>query len=321
MPYTTLTDLILPESMSADVLNGAVELSNFFQSGIVQDVSDSIDVMPSKGTVLMPFWNDLAGNSQLAHNGVDLTVNAVTQGQDVAAVLSRAQTYGSEDLAGAMKASDPITFIQERFSAYWAREFDRIALQNVIAAVSTTASGASMAANTLDISGLSGNAAIVSSEPMIDAQGVLGDHAEDLRIVVMHSAFERKLQKLDLIDDTPDSEGLPIKTYRGRQVIVTDRLAPTAGVYTVIFAAAGAVAYAKGTPKVAEEIYRLPLTNGGQEVAITRQIFAMHPRGIGFTGSIAGQTATDAELATAAKWARKWTAKNIKLALFKAKIA
>lgn len=321
MAYSTLTDLFLPESASQDVLNRATDTSVFFNSGVVSDVSNEIEVMPSKGVVLMPFWNDLSGASQPTHNGVDLVVNAVTQGQDKAAVLARGKAFGSEDLAGALKASDPVDFILSRFGDYWGREYDRIALQNVLAAIATTVSGASMVANVFDISALSGTASVVSASSMIDAQGVLGDFAENFKMIAMHSAFERKLQKLDLIDDTPDSEGLPLKSYRGRRVIVTDRLAPTGGVYPTLFLGAGAIGYARGAPKKPEEIHREPLLNGGEEAAITRAIFAMHPRGIAFTGSIAGQTATDAELATSAKWSRAWSAKNIAIGLFKSKIA
>lgn len=321
MAASALSDLVLPEDFHDDVLNGATDTSVFFDSGVVADVTAEMDILPTKGTAIMPFWNDLSGSSQLAHNGVNLTVNAVTQGQDKAAVLSRAQVFGSQDLAAAFKGSDPVSFIQARFSAYWGREFDRIALQNLLAAMATTVSGASMVANVFDISALSGSASIITSESMIDAAGVLGDFAERFTAVAMHSAVERKLQKLDLIDDTPDSEGVPIKSYRGRAVIVTDRLAPTSGVYPTLFLGEGALAYCRGAPKRPAEIHREPLLNGGEEYVVNRHIFTMHPRGIAYTGSIAGNTATDAELATAAKWSRAWSAKNIAIGVFKHKIA
>jgi hypothetical protein len=321
MPYSTLTDLVLPESFSADVLNRATTNSRFFASGAIADVSAEIDVMPSKGTVLMPFWNDLDGASQPTHNGVNLVVNSVTQGQDKAAVLARGKAFGSEDLAAAFKGEDPISFIEARFGDYWAREYDRIAVQNALTAMATVVSGASMAANVFDISGLSGAASVVSSSSMIDAPGVLGDNEEDFTAIAMHSNFKRKLDKLDLLDNSEkDSEGRPISSYRGRPVVSTDRLAPSSGVYPVVFFGQGAIGYSRGTPKRPSEIGRDPFTNGGQEAVITRAIFAIHPRGIAFTGSIVGQTAIDSELATANKWSRAWSAKNIRLGLLKARI-
>lgn len=322
MAYTRLTDLVIPESFADDVLNASIEKSKVFASGAVSDVTDQLEAVPSTGTIHMPFWNDLSGDSQVAHNGVDLTVNGVTQGQDKATVLSRAQTFGSQDLAGAFKGEDPIAFIESRFGEYWAREYDRIAVQNILAAMATTVSGASMAANVFNISALSGNAKIISSEAMIDAAGVLGDDDDKLTMVLMHSNVRRKLEKLDLIDNSEkDSDGKVISRYRDRLVISTDRLTASSGTYSTIFVGVGAVGYARGTPKFPAETHRLPLTNGGQEVAITRNIFAMHPRGIAFTATPAGETATDTELATASKWGRAWTAQNIRLAVFKHKIA
>ena len=121
-----LTDLKLPTSFSADVINRATETSAFFSSGIMEDITAYLDVMPSKGTVEMPFWNDLSGDSEVAHGGADLTQNKITQGLDKAAVLSRGKGYGAHDLSAALKGEDPLGVIANLFGDYWAREWDRI---------------------------------------------------------------------------------------------------------------------------------------------------------------------------------------------------
>lgn len=322
MAYSALSDLVLPESMAADVLNIATTNSRVFASGAVADVTNQLEVIPSKGKVIMPFWNDLDGASQPTHHGVDLTVNAVTQGQDEAAVLARGKAFGAEDLAAAFKGADPVQFIEQRFGDYWAREFDRVAVQNILAALATTVSGASMAANVLDISGLTGNADVLTDSAMIDAAGLLGDQDDALAAVLMHSNVRRFLQKLDVVEDFVPSEGSKtIRRYRGRDIIETDRLTATSGAYPIIFVGTGAVAYARGTPKKAAEVHREPLLNGGEEAAITRHIFTLHPRGIAFAATPAGNTATDAELATAANWERVWTAKNVRMTILKADLA
>lgn len=322
MAHTLLTDLELPTSFAADVLNRAVELSGFFNSGIIENVTGQMDVLPSSGFANMPFWNDLSGDSQVAHAGVTLTINAVDQGLDRAAVLSRGKAFGAHDLSAAFKGEDPIGFIAERFAEYWAREFDRIAAQNVKAAMATTVSGASMAANVLDISALSGDADLIDAEAMIDATQLLGELKTQLTGIAMHSAVEAYLAKQDLIDYRADSEGKPdLPFYMGKRVVVSDRLAAVSSVYPVYFFGPGAVGFATGTPKVPSETYREPLSDGGREALIQRQLFAMHPRGIKFSGSPAGETATDAELATASNWSRVWTAKNIRIAVLKGDIA
>lgn len=320
MAYGTLSDLVLPESFSSDSFNRSVESSRFFASGAIQDISSLIEMFPSTGMLNMPFWNDLTGNSQVAHSGVDLTVGKLDQGKDIATILSRAQVFGAHDLSAAMKDEDPVSVIEGLFGAYWGREWDRIAVQNAIAALATTVSGGSMAANVLNIGGLSGAAAYVDGEAMIDAAGLLGEFEDRLTGVAMHSAVERNLRKQGLIDTELDENRRPIRTYQGRPVAVSDRLTATASVYPIVFFGEGAIGFAQGAPKVPEEITRDALTNGGQEALVQRKLFVMHPRGIAFTGDPAGETATDAELATAANWTRKWTAQNVRLAVLKAKL-
>lgn len=321
MAYGALADLELPESFAQDSFNRAVETSKTFSSGAVEDITAQMPVAPSEGNVKMPFWNDLSGNSQLAHTGVDLTVGKINQGQDIATVLSRAAVFGAHDLSAALKGEDPVTVIANLFGDYWGREFDRITIQNVLAAMATTASGASMAANVYNIGGASGAAAYMDAYSMIDAAGLLGEFEDRLTLVAMHSAVERNFRKQGLIDELvlPEAK-LPIKTYQGKPLIVTDRLTASASVYPVIFFGPGAVGFAQGTPKVQEETYRSPLTNGGQEALIQRKLFALHPRGIAFTATLAGETATDAELATAANWGRKWTAQNVRMVVHKGKL-
>jgi hypothetical protein len=320
MPTGRLSDLVLPESFSTDVYNTSVESSALFASGVVQDITAQLPVAPSSGALNMPFWNDLAGNSQLAHSGVDLTTGKIDQGKDIATVLSRAAVFGAHDLSAAMKGEDPIGVIASLFGAYWGREFDRITVQNVIAAMATTVSGGSMAANVLNIGALSGAAAYVDASSMIDAAGLLGDFESRLTAVAMHSAVERNLRKQGLIDTELDENRLPIRTYQGKALIVSDRLTASSSVYPIIFFGEGAVGYAEGQPKVSEEVHRDPKINGGEEALIQRKLFTLHPRGIAFTGDPAGETATDAELANAANWTRKWSSKNIRLVVHRAKL-
>ena len=47
---------------------------------------------------------------------------------------------------------------------------------------------------------------------------------------------------------------------------------------------------------------------------INRRRYILHPRGVKFTSSsVAGQSPTDAELATAANWSLVWEAKNVRV--------
>ena len=78
----------------------------------------------------------------------------------------------------------------------------------------------------------------------------------------------------------------------------------------------GAVVSGFGKTKVPSELYRDPSkgNGGGQETLYSRRADIIHPLGFEFgSASVAGQSATLAELATAANWSRVWERKNVPL--------
>jgi hypothetical protein len=61
----------------------------------------------------------------------------------------------------------------------------------------------------------------LNGSTFVDATAKLGDRADRLVAVAMHSATEAALRKLDLIDFIPDSESkAQIRTFQGRRVVV-----------------------------------------------------------------------------------------------------
>jgi hypothetical protein len=159
-----------------------------------------------------------------------------------------------------------------------------------------------------DISGASGTAADFSAEAVIDTAATLGDRLEDMKAIAMHSAIYTEALKNDLIQFIPQSQGLPIKTFRGLAVILDDNLSPTAGVYTTILMGPGAVGFAVAPPRTGygTELFRIPGAGngGGQSVLHTRWNMAMHPLGFAWSdgtggGAIAGDSPSLADLAAA----------------------
>ncbi len=64
----------------------------------------------------------------------------------------------------------------------------------------------------------------LNGSTFVDACAKLGDRADRLTSVAMHSATEAALRKLDLIDLISDSEGKAmLRTFQGRRVVVDDR--------------------------------------------------------------------------------------------------
>lgn len=324
-PATALADVIVPEVFNPYVVNRTAELSAFWQSGIVATLPEVADLMGGGRDVEMPFFNDLGNTAaQVINDTTDLTVSKITTAQDTAAILIRGNAWGASDLSGMLAGSDPMAAIGDLVAAYWAREKQRALLAAVKGAMSTTVSGGSMAAATLNISALSPSTLrVFTPEGLLDACQLLGDAQDSLAGVAVHSATYNLMLKDDLIDFIkPSDGGDSIATYLGKRVIVDDGMPKTsAGVYTSYIFGPGAIGYAEGAPKVPTETKREALMGGGTDILVNRAKFVLHPRGVRWIGSPAGPTATDAELGTGSNWKRVYEQKQVRIVRFIHKVA
>lgn len=318
MPKTAIADVIVPAVFNPYVIQRTAALSAFYQSGIISN-NPELDALASSGgqIVNMPFWNDLSGASQVLSDTGALTVNKITSDQDKAVLLMRGQAWSVNDLAKALSGDDPMGAVANLVGGYWAREFQTITwsvLKGVFAA-------ASMSGNVKDISGQAGALAVLTGNTFLDAQALLGDSAEKLTAVSMHSAAYTKLQQDNLIAFIPDSEGkVNIPTYMGRRVIVDDGSPNSAGVYTSYLFGAGALGHGNGAAPVPTETDRDSLA--GDDILINRNHFLLHPRGVKFnSASVAGSSPTNTELEAAANWTRVYENKNVRIVKFVYKLA
>src|SRR5436190_14368860 len=276
----------------------------------------------------MPFWKDLSATRQLLSDSASLTVNKITSDQDIARLQNDAQVWSVNHLASVISGDDPMQAIVNLVGAYWARTDEGL----LISSLKGMFGAASLAGNLLAIHAESvagtTNATKLNGATFVDACAKLGDRADRLTAVGMHSATEAALKKLDLIDFLPDSEGKPsLATFQGRRVVVDDTLPTRAGttdgtVYTSYLFGQGAFAKGAapldGTPlqggfgTEGVELARVPLDS--DTVLINRRRYVLHPRGVKFTSaSVAGDSPTNTELETAANWTRVWENKNVRI--------
>lgn len=318
MAATVLSDVIVPEIFNPYVIERTSELSAFWDAGIVRPVSD-INIGDGGAQVKMPFWHDLVGDDQVLSTTTNLTVSNITAGNDVAVVNARALVYGAADLAGALAGDDPLSAIGDLVADKWSRVFQKILVSTLNGAMGALAAE-SPSVNTLDISGLSGDAANFDGEAFIDALGTLGDAEGRLTGVGVHSATYRAMKKQNLIEFVPNSRGeVVIPTYMGKRVIVDDGMPVTSGVYTTYLFGDGAIGWVEGSPKVPSEVHRDPSASGGTDALYTRRHLVLHPRGIAWTpgiGVTAHDTPSNAELANAANWSRVYEPKNVRIVRF-----
>src|SRR5512137_583298 len=329
MAKTAVADIIIPTEFEKYAVERTATLSAFVQSGIIE-MAPEFDTLAQGGgrEVRMPYWKDLTAARQILSDAGTLAVNKITSDQDIARIHNDAQVWSVNHLARVISGDDPMQAIVDLVAGYWARTDEGL----VISCLKGMFAAASMSGNLLGIhsesvAGQTSNTRLNGST-FVDACAKLGDAADRLTAVAMHSATEAALRKLDLIDFLPDSEGKPmLKTFQGRRVVVDDSLPTRTGttdgtVFTTYLFGQGA--FAKGVAPLdgtaleggfgteGVELARVPLDS--DMVLINRRRYILHPRGVKFTSaSVAGDSPTSAELETAANWVRVWENKNVRL--------
>jgi hypothetical protein len=327
MATVRLTDVIVPEVYASYQVVDSPEKTAFFESGIV--VSNALlNAKANTGgdTENIPFWNDLDSNvapNLSDDNPANLAVpNKITTGKQVARLAYLNQWYSTADLAGEVAGSDPMMRIRNRFGRYWKRQWQKrlIATSNGVLADNVANDSGDMVVDVASES-IAGQSAttLFNRNSFTNAVYTMGDMAEELTAIGVHSAVMSQMVKNDDIDYIPDSAGrLTIPTYMGLRVIVDDGFTVTAGStdgvkYTSVLFGRGAFGYGEGSPTVPVEVERQGLqgNGGGVEYLGERKTWILHPFGFADTGTPAGQSYTLAELALAATWNRVVERKNV----------
>lgn len=336
MAITKIADVIVPELFNRYVVNRTMELSAFFQSGIVVN-SPEFDALASEAarTHNMPFFEDLQGESEPTLEGVKMTPKNIGSNKDVSTTILRQNMWGATNLSTALAGADPMKAIGDLVANYWVRDMQKelIAILSGVFGTTTAGEGGTpnaetrMADHILDLSKQSSAAAkCISASSFIDACQLLGDSQAQLSGVAMHSAVKSHLKKLNLIETERDSTDVEFEFYQGRRVTVDDGCPVSEdGYYTTYLFGNGAIAYGNGSPEghVATEIDRDKQTGGGIDYLINRKAFILHPRGIAYTGAVREniETPLRSELAMAENWNPVYESKQLRIVAIKHKIS
>lgn len=325
MAVTRLTDVIIPSVFAPAVVQASLASNALIQSGIMVRTPQFDQFARGEGSLYdMPYWNDISGSSNVSTDdpAQNSTPNKITMGYDRARKMMRNNSWSSADLVAALATQDPIAVIRPLVANYWNREQQTILIQLLAGVFAST----DMAGNVLGLAvedvGTGGEDAVLfDAEIATNAFALLGDRGQLLTAFVMHSRVFYNLQAAQVITflQNPVTGQYDIPTYLGRRVIVDDSVPRVAGTtsgykYTTYLFGRGALAYGEGTPKVPIEAARKAEAGNGEgvETLHSRRHFIMHPRGVRWTDdSMAGPSATNAELATAANWQRVWDPKDV----------
>lgn len=317
---TKIADVIVPEVFNPYVIERTAELSAVQAAGIIENSPDLDALAASGGRLLnMPYWKDLSGDDEVLSDSDPLTPGKIIAGQDVAVLLMRGKAWSVNDLAKALSGDDPMRAIGDLVAAYWARR-RQVTLFSTLAGVF---SATSMSGNVHDITSQSGDAAKFTGGTFVDAVTKLGDAADKLTALAVHSQTYAAMRKQNLIEFIPNSRGeINIPTYLGQYRVIVDDTCPVDTgneIYTTYIFGRGAFGLGNGAAPVPTETDRDSLQ--GDDILINRQHFILHPRGVKFNdASVEDSSPTNAELALAANWTRVYENKNVRIVSFKHKL-
>lgn len=304
------------------------EKTAFFESGVVtrNSLLDGIATAAGK-TAELPFWKDIdatvAPNLSTDNPATLATPDKIVQGEQIARKAFLNKGLSATDLASELAmGSRAMDQIRARVDAYWLRQWQRrlIASCNGILADNVANNSGDMVINVAVEATASQTATTkFNRDTFTDAVYTMGDAADALRAIAVHSAVMKQMVKSDDIVYVPDSKGrLTIPTYMGLRVIVDDGLPVVAGTtsgfkYTSVIFGEGAFGYGDGAPVVPVEVQReANQGNGaGVETLWTRKTWILHPFGYQNTGTPASVSFSLAELAADAAWSRVVERKNV----------
>lgn len=324
MAATRITDILVPEIWVPYLREQTAENSRLYQSGALV-VDETIDGAIERGgnSVHVPFWNDLGSDGTTdSQQGDDpsssLTPGKIESDEQIAPVLRRVVSFAAGDLLAALAGDDPMGVAADRMAPFWDRRLNAAAVKAVQGALGAIDAESPSETGYKDVSVSSGTAVLLDADTVIDAkQEGLGDAADDLTLMFVHSKVYARLQKLNLIDFIPDARGeVTIPTYLGMMLVISDTLpvdtSNSNDIYETYILGPGALRNGEGMPKVplATQREELEADGAGVEYIVSRRDVVLHPLGFKYSGSIDQPGPTNSALGTAANWTRVFERKN-----------
>jgi hypothetical protein len=314
--YTKVLDTITPENFNTYMQNISEAKSRFIQSGIaVADPRVSTMITSGNTVVTMPYWNDLAdtGSEVVGDGDVEIGTDKITAGADMAAVTYRAKGWSVNEMAAVLSGDDPMKALMNRIGDWWLRDEQHM----LISIMNGIFAGALKDTHVLDRVGKG-----LDAKTILDTKQLLGDSADRVTMIGMHSAVFTELQKLQLIEYIqPATTNIAIPTYLGYRVFYDDGIAPDEdGVYTSYLFGTGSIGRETGTPSNLTTFETDRKKGFGTDVIYTRQAKVMHPRGVKWTnesvtGDVGGSalTASNIDFANPENWKLVYEPKSVGL--------
>lgn len=313
-----------------EVFTGMMQEANYWKtpviaSNIVRHDPSIMDLIGEKGNVAtIPIYKPLDayadGMEALNNDGLtDNTPTEISGDKQTCMMIQRMKAFQAKDFTQELTGADPMTRIRDSIAGYYAQVWEA-ELMNIAQAVLSVAD---LSGHVLD---LAKDSKAIEAGTIYDAeQAALGDMADGLGLLVMHSMIFKEYKKMQMVDydkytvNGVISKEITLPTIAGKHVLVTDNFTVKGGTYlTYLFGEGAFLSCDKNNYKNQYTTNYDPEASAGIEKFYTKQGKVLHPNGVSLAvDNIAKESPTKAELGTAANWALKFNQKNVKMGLIK----
>lgn len=339
MATTQLSDVFYRDVLASYLVEDSVTKTAFSESGILTASPIISQLAAGASNVInVPFWKPIDSSIEPNYNTDDPADVAVPRkvitGEQTARVAYVNEGFESADLVTELTKQNPLQYVAGRLDRFWMEQAQRRIIATTVGLYNDNVAGnaGDMVLNVSVATGTPAAANKFSAEAFIDAQATMGDTMDAFGGIAMHRLVYSSLQKQNLIEFIPASDGrTQIATYQGLRVIIDNGMPNFAGdaannrQYLSVIFGAGAFGYGMFEPanNLAFERVEAAGNGGGIETLWTRKNMIIHPFGYKFnsatitgngTEAAGGKSASWSDLALATNWTRVVDRKNVPLA-------
>lgn len=336
MPITNISNLFTPAIWARATREQMAIMPSIINSPVVVRGGEFDTRASGAGvSVNMPLWTDQSEqDDEIQVENTAPTVNNLSTVTQVAPVLNRVFNRAASALSAQISGEDPVGEIGATFAAIELKQRQKTlvaTLRGVCGTFGALSAAAALSATRTEAFIEAGNSAtsteLMDVNKFINTVGLMGELAGQLQngAVLCHSSIYTALQRLDaasfksgVVSDLP----FAITTYRNIPIYVSDalvRAGTTNGfVYDTYIIAPGRIAWGEKAKSVSPSETNIDVAAMQMYSDIPkndvyfydRSRFLMFPNGVAWTGTPAGQSATNTELRTATNWALRFQSAN-----------
>ena len=291
-----------------------VKQNAFINAGVLRNRADLKTMLADQtggNFVSVPMVGRIGGTALNYDGSTNITATGLDTFLQSMIVVGRAKGWQEKDFSYDITGHDFMADIASQVGDYW-DDVDNATILSILKGIFGVTTDSFNTKHTLDIT--SATVKTVGAGTLNTAiQKASGANKNIFTLVIMHSVVATNLENLQLLDyiKGTDANGvqrdLALATWNGRTVLIDDDVpVDTSGtnpVYTTYILGQDAFDYCDCGVKVPNEVTRDALTNGGQDILVTRQRKLFAPRGFSFVQpSTPIVSPTNAQLETTARW-------------------